>query len=348
MARITAEMRREALRKRTKKGVNERGQKGLGRKSVLDFSKAGERKIVKYEIKSGKDVNYIDILPFEITQPWYKDLRSNSGSILGADSEVGFLDYKLEIPVHKNVGEGNDVFLCLRLAFGKKCPICEEMYAEWDKDDVDQDAKKIQALKPSWRCFYNVYDYDGEGTAVMLWEDFSYYLFEEALQEAIETEDEGIATFSDLEQGASVEFKGREKKIGKNSFVEAHSISFKEREAYGEEILKETFPLDAMLVIPTYEQVAKAHLGMDDDEGEEETPSESQTEPASSGRTRGKKAEEETPDESPPWNECSAGLDFGVSYNASPECESCDEDTFQACAAKQKELKKEAEEPATS
>jgi hypothetical protein len=97
--RISAAKRREALRKRTKRGINERGQKGLGRKSVLDYSKAGNRKIVKYEIKSGKESNYIDILPFEITQKWYKKLRSVSGTAIGL--EVGFTDYKLEIPVHK-------------------------------------------------------------------------------------------------------------------------------------------------------------------------------------------------------------------------------------------------------
>jgi hypothetical protein len=133
MPRITAEQRREALRKRTKRGVNERGQKGLGRKSVLDYSKAGDRKIVKYEVKSGKEDNYIDILPFEITQEWYKKLRSVSGTPIGLD--IGFTDYKLEIPIHRNVGEDNEVFLCLKKAFGKKCPLCEEMYAEWDKDE---------------------------------------------------------------------------------------------------------------------------------------------------------------------------------------------------------------------
>ena len=340
MPRITAEERREALRKRTKRGVNERGQRGLGRKSVLDYSKAGDRKIVKYEIKSGKESNYIDILPFEITQDWYKNLRSVSGTPIGL--EVGFTDYKLEIPVHRNVGENNDVFLCLRLALGKKCPLCEEMYAEWDKDEDDQDAKKIAALKPSWRCFYNIYDYDGEGAPVQLWEDVSYYLFEEMLQEAMETEDEGIVTFSDLEMGSSIEFKGREKKLGKNAFVEAHSISFKPRNKYNESILKDTFPLDKMLVIPTYEEVAKVHLGMDDND--ESTPEQVTEEPAQQ-ETRTRKRFDEgksgQPEEKPPWSECPAGKEFGVDCNTIPECGECDEDVFQACAAKQDELKKE-------
>ena len=355
MPRVTAADRREALRKRTKRGINERGQRGLGRKSVLDYSKAGDRKIVKYEIKSGKESNYIDILPFEITQDWYKNLRSVSGTAIGL--EVGFTDYKLEIPIHRNVGENNDVFLCLKKAFGKKCPLCEEMYAEWDKDEDEQDAKKIAALKPSWRCFYNVYDYDGEGAPVQLWEDISYYLFEEMLQEAMETEDEGIVTFSDLEMGSSIEFKGREKKLGKNAFVEAHSISFKSRDKYNESILKDTFSLDKMLVIPTYEEVAKVHLGMEDNEDEknskqqEEAP-EQEVEQQQKTRTRKRFTEEapKIPDDEPaegepPWdeNKCPAGKEFGVDCNTVPECSTCDEDIFQACAAKQDELKKETD-----
>lgn len=342
MPRISNEQRRDALRKRTKRGVNERGQRGLGRKSVLDYSKAGDRKIVKYEIKSGKESNYIDILPFEITQDWYKNLRSVSGTAIGL--EVGFTDYKLEIPVHRNVGENNDVFLCLRLALRKKCPLCEEMYAEWDKDEDEQDAKKIAALKPSWRCFYNVYDYDGEGAPVQLWEDISYYLFEEMLQEAMETEDEGIVTFSDLEMGSSIEFKGREKKLGKNAFVEAYSISFKSRDKYDESILKDTFPLDKMLVIPTYEEVAKVHLGMEDDgKGSEQAPEEEPEQQGTRTRKRFDEDKSSQPEEKPPWNECPAGKEFGVDCNTIPECGECNEAIFQACAAKQDELKKETD-----
>ena len=306
---------------------------------VLDYSKAGNLKLVKYQIKSGKETNYIDILPFEITQPWYKKLHSVSGSIIGLD--IGFTDYKLEIPIHRNVGENNDVFLCLKKAFGKKCPICEEMYEEYNKDEGEQDAKKIQALKPSWRCFYNIYDYDGQENPVQLWEDISYYLFEEMLQEAMESEEEGIVTFSDPEMGSSIEFKGREKKLGKSSFVETHSISFKERSSYSEDIATQTFPLDAMLVKPTYEEVAKCHLGMEDDsEEQEESVSETRT------RSRFKEEKPKLPEkeEEKPWVDCPAGYEFGVDCNAKKECGSCEEAVFQACVAKQDEMVKASKE----
>jgi hypothetical protein len=185
--------------------------------------------------------------------------------------------------------------------------------------------------------------------------NISYYLFEEMLQEAMETEDEGIVTFSDLEMGSSIEFKGREKKLGKNSFVEAHSVSFKPRDAYGDDILKQTFPLDAMLIIPTYEQVAKVHLGMEtDEEGEsseiqedvKERKGRQQTRTRSRYTEKAPKIPDDEPaeGEGPPWDGCpKEGKEFGDCDPADPDCEVCDEDLFQACAAKQDELKKEAD-----
>jgi hypothetical protein len=343
MARITVEQRRAALRQRTERGVSERGQKGLGKKSVLDYSKAGNLKFVRYQMKSGKDTNYIDILPFEITQDWYKKLHSVSGSIIGLD--IGFTDYKLEIPVHRSIGENNDIFLCLNKAFKQKCPICEEMFEEYAKDEGEQDLKKIQALKSSWRCFYNIYDYDGDGTTPTLWEDVSYYLFEEVLQEAMESEEEGIVTFSDPEMGSSIEFKGREKKLGKNPFIEAYSIVFKKRESYPDNIALQTFPLDKMLVIPTYEEVAKCHLGMEE---EQEVIKQTESEPEQKSRTRSRFNEEKQPvktkEVAAPWDDCPHGHEFGIDSNVKTECDTCDENLFQACAAKQSNLVKAGKE----
>ena len=355
MPRVSAAQRREALKNRTKKGVTERGQKGLGRKSALDFSKAGDRKIIRYEPGSGREVNYIDILPFEITQEWYKDLKSVSGSVIGLD--VGFTDYKLEIPIHRNIGENNDIFVCPRMAFGKKCPICEELYAEWDKEKSEQDKEKVDSLKASWRCFYNVYDYEGEGDPVQLWEDVSYYLFEEILQEAMETDDEGIITFSDLEMGSSVEFKGREKRLGKNTFIEYHSISFKERDQYEESILDKVYPLDKMMVISTYEEIARAHLGMDPDGGQEgDGPGDDQEQeggdPWESGSDDGQEGDEfgagcdQEQEGDGPWESesddiCPVGNEFGAGCDLdSRDCENCEEEIFQRCVEKQDEMKK--------
>lgn len=351
MARATAKERREALRNRTSRGVSERNIKGSVKKSVLDFSKTKKNEGDQFEVTHGKKENYIDIIPFEITQDWYKTLLSVKGSPIGL--EVGYVDYKLEVPIHKGIGENNDVFLCLKKAFGKKCPICEELREEYNKSDEDQDEKKISALSPKWRCFYNIYDYNGDSEDIKLW-DFSYHLFEKKLQTAIEEESDGIAIFSDLEEGSSIKFKGTEKFFGKYPYVKPRDVSFVKRDIYEESIIDSTFPLDAMLKIPTYEEVYEVHFGevatVNENESNEKVEEKSapqrkqrtrsfgnsndskNSESAKPERTRGKTKEEDNNESQE--NKCPQGKEFGVDCDPdSAVCSECDEDTFQECSS---------------
>lgn len=342
--RPTAEQRRAALKKR-----------GTETKRLLDYSKSGiDGDIKKYQMKAGKDKNYIDILPFEITQPWYKDLRGISGKPIGLD--VGYTDYKLEIPVHKGVG---DPILCLRLAFGKKCAICDDMFEAYKEETRDQ--KKISSLKPSWRCYYNVYDYNSGTEDIYLWEDVSWYLFEQMLKEASEdpSYDDGVPPFSDLEIGSSLQFHGREKKIGDKGkpFIEAQTVVFEKRDPWPDEVLDTTYSLDAMLTVPTYEQVTASYLGLSAP-GTNDTPSEEATAetPAKEAeaekptgdrkRFRGKRSavkeqtETEEMEAEPEGDKCPHGGVFGKDCDTLNECEECDEVVFQTCADKQDSLKK--------
>ena len=331
----TKEERKQKLKNRTRRGVDERGQKGLSKKTALDYGKANG-KVIPYDMAAEKGkTRLVDIIPFVVTQSWYKDLRTKSGS--PTELEIGDWDYKLEIPVHKNVGPDNKTFLCLQQAFGRRCPLCEELYAEWDKDEGDQDSKKIEALKSSWRCHYNAYDYDGESGEIELWDDQSYFLFEDILIEAMEADDEGLVTFWDLEDGRSIEYKTREKKIGKYPFHEAHSIAFHTRDPYGEDILEKVHPLDAMLIIPTEKDVLDAHLGS---EGDEPQQSEATTEtPAQGRRTRRIGGETQTPvtpealASVPPAAVCVCpeGGIFGTDCNKLKACDVCDEKIYAAC-----------------
>lgn len=285
----TKEERKAKLRNRTRQGVDDRGQTGLGKKNVLDLSKGRSPMVMcKYEAEKGKS-RVIDILPFIISMPWYKDLRAKSGRPTGLD--IGDWDYKLEIPVHKGVGPENEIVLCRQQAFGKRCPLCEDLFSEWEKDEEDQDEEKIKQLKSSWRCFYNVYDYDSDHSGVELMGDVSYFLFEDMLIEAMETDNEGLATFWDLDDGKSVRFKTREKKLGKNTFHEAHSIEFVARDPYDETILQETHPLDKMLRILSYDEIAEIYHGGSEAgsaaSNEPETDGESEAEPQRQRRRPG-------------------------------------------------------------
>ena len=341
MAQTAAEKRREKLRNRQKQAVDTKDQKGLGRKSVLDWSRLVGKKPLSFVPTEGKEKNLIDFLPFVVTQPWYKDLRTFSG--LTTNLDVGDWDYKLELPVHANVGENNDVFLCLRLAFGQKCPRCEDMFLEYEKAEPDE--KVTKALKPSWRDWYNVYDYSEKGNPdgeFGVWENVSYYNFEkEILNEADEGEE--TVLYSDIEQGKSVEIKGKEKVLGKNKFIEAGSVEFKDREPYTEDVVNDTISFDALVKIPTYEEFRAAHLGLDEDENEPEKSAADNDEPEAerkaSTRRRGQKADtpkDEPKKEPPPWEEGDGcphdELVFGEPSD-SAECKECPDDIFNACSA---------------
>ena len=349
----TREERIAKLKNRTKRGAQERDQKGLGRKSVIDLSKANGT-VTKFSIdlEKGK-TGLIDLLPFVITQPWYKDLRMKSGTLTGLD--IGDWDYKLEIPVHANVGDDNDKIICLQQAFGRKCPLCEDLYAEWDKPDEFQDEKKVNSLKSSWRCFYNVYDYNGQTGGIDLGFDISYKLFEEVLQEATDSDPDGLSTFWDLVEGKSIEFKTREKRLGKNTFHEAHSINFLARDPYDESILKKVHSLDAMLVIPTYERVRNTYLGIDENDEPAGADNESEQAPArrqprriggDAGTTETKTPtgtsqrrrlvddtkKRGTENDDIPFK-CPSDGQFGVDCGNLKECDGCDEKTYDACTA---------------
>ena len=143
-----AESYRDKLRRRQQQAVNDKGKTGLGRKSALDFSKT-TKAINYFQPKTGRgEENAIDILPFIITQEWYQKLRTPSGRPVGL--EPGDVDYVLMLPLHSGVGPNNDVFLCLREAFGQECPICDDMFEFYRQGEKE----KAAAVRPRWRCWY--------------------------------------------------------------------------------------------------------------------------------------------------------------------------------------------------
>ena len=342
---MTPEERKAYLRRRTAKAVQTRDQKGLGKRQVLNLNQLPAGKALKEWSgpKTGpaeKDINAIDIIPWEVTQDWYQNLRSVSGLATGVP--VGALDYKLEIPVHRNIGDEGVDMICLRLAFGKKCPVCEDLQIEYDKakaEKRDIDAKVRQALAPSWRNFYNIFDLDDQDKGIQQWMNASYHCFEKYILEAADLSEGEFETFADLENGRTIEFSARIKQLGKSEFPEATKVSFIEREPYDDSIISETISFDALVHIPTYDEVNAIYLGMsnnDVDTNENENENENVETPSSSeksSRYRRKNTREETKEEINTEQKCSKGHIFGKDNNKYPECQECDEDEFQKCAA---------------
>ena len=342
MARKSKEERRAALKRRTQGAVRNRDVSKYGGNDVLDLSKSGKKgKVNMYKVQSGKKKNVIDILPFVVSQKWYSKLRTFNGKPVGL--EPGDEEYKVEYAVHRNVGPEKKNMLCLREMFGQPCEACAQRDAEYQKDDPDE--KVLDALKPTWRCLYNVYDYNEPEKDIQIW-DYSRYLFEATLLEEAENDEDGIVLFSDVEEGKTLRFKGREKNFGKagNSYVEVSQIDFEDREPYSDDIVEDTYPLDAMLVVPTPEEFTAAFLGLDidnedDDEEEAERPAAARRRPRKAkAKAEPELDEEEKADDVPFDEDCPFGLEFGADCDSDPACEDCPDDVFTACAKKQDEM----------
>jgi hypothetical protein len=342
---------KEKLKNRTKQAAENKDARGTGRKSILDLSLL---KLPLWTPRSGKDKNFIDIMPWRISQTWYKNLRTRSGDVTKLDVED--VDYKLEVARHSNVGPSKDHLLCLREAFGKSDPICEDMFAEYQKrkdGNKEFSAEKAKQLQPSWRCFYIVYDYDDQNKGFQLWGDVSYELFEKYLLDEmkIAIDEGGLVVPWDLLDGRSVEFKGREKKLGPNSFIEAEGIVFHKRDSYSEGVIDKLPSLDSALIILTYEQIRAVHYGLDHDGDEEieqeriQEKEEKKTVPDQQVRTRSRGTEvTPLPQRVSTDAECPAGGKFGYDCNKIKVCkdEVCSQETYEACLKKCDELDKQS------
>ena len=328
--------RKEALKNRTRTAVKNRDKKGL--KTILNTSEY--ENLEMFKPRKGRDRNLVDILPFEVSEKWYPSLLSFNGDPI--EIQPGELDYKLEVPIHTNIGANNRAIICLREAFGGECAICDRMFEEYNRDNPDKEI--TEALRPRWRCFYNVYDYNDTDKGIMIW-DMSYHLFEKYLLEEASISDDEVVIFTSLEDGKSIEFKGVEKKIDKIAFIEAQSIEFKDRDPYNEEDLN-TYPLDKMIYIPTPEEV-KELFEMKEAGGSEEEEKATEDDTPSPTRTiqRGKKTEEKGAESPKPrerkrkkeTNKCPGGGTFGADCNTLPECQTCPDEVFEACIDKQEE-----------
>lgn len=257
---------------RTKRTVSDGDEfKRIKKPGVLNFKKS-DIEVVEYKMKSGKDINLIDIIPWEVSLSWYETMRTHSGRETGAI--VGSLDYKLEYPVHV-LRDGTKV-LCLRSAFGKKCCVCDEWFDMRKKlqnkeGGITKDS--VNRLFPKWRCSYNLRDLKEPEKGVQFL-DHSFMLFETYLKEAVETNEKGIVPFCSLVRGSSLSFRGIEKSIGESTFIDCPIIEIVDREKqYKQSVLDESYQLDKMLIIPKESEVEEmfySSVKSDSDQEEEQ------------------------------------------------------------------------------
>ncbi len=113
------------------------------------------------------------------------------------------------VPIHFNVGPGQQNLACLRRGQNMQCPICQRGFALRTEGDEDG----FRALMPSWQAYMNVIVLNADGTPkedpprVRTW-SVSRKVLDMLLNDYEETGD-----FTDLETGRDIEVRRRGEKF---------------------------------------------------------------------------------------------------------------------------------------
>ena len=330
MVKLSREEKKEQIKKRRSERADKRESSGTF-KHLLDTSDYD--KVEFFSLKDGK--NYIDILPYEVSSKSHPD-----------KIPIGEDDYKLEVWQHENIGVNDDKILCLKKTYGKKCPICEEQRRLLDGGDDWNDAGP-KALRPKFRVYYNMIDLSesAETDDIQIFETTgAEKWFDDLLEKESKAGEETIA-FYDIEDGMTVVCRATEDTFNKRKFNRPERIDFEEREqGYDEDIYDEVYPLDAMLKIPTYEEVAKIFLELEDEDVEKSTSRKKKEKAADEPekKTRKKKQKKEEPKEdedSGSAGDCPYGHTFGIDFQNTDACKDCEEDKFESCGDESDRLK---------
>ena len=146
-------------------------QGGTGQKG-LDYSGLGYDVVEFVPAGHGKE-NRFDIIPFIISAEWYprllfppptqqqKEAGQKYARLRGRD--VGQADIALEIPFHRFADGDSGDAVCIREAFGDKCPHCELMFELYrqNREEGNSEAKEqAKEFGVSWRTFMNIFNYN--------------------------------------------------------------------------------------------------------------------------------------------------------------------------------------------
>lgn len=312
--KLSKEERKRALRDRTSSNIKNKDSAGNTGKRVIDLSNYDD--VAFYKPKKG--TNKIDILPFLVSTDKHPQ-----------GMKPGYEDYLLDIWVHGWVGPAEDSFVCLKKTYGKPCPICEEIAAMLQSESPNK--KLINSIKAKRRCYYNVIDLEGDEDDKIKLFEVSHYLFEKELLEEAETAEEEVIIFSDLEDGRSIRFRASQDQMEGKEFLKFKSFTFeKRRKPYKEGMLEQTYPLDALLVIPSYDEVKNSFFGVDDDQ--DKGRDDDQDDDDDSPREKSSHKREERSGKS----RCPHGYKFGADCDEQDECADCD--AWEKCADERDKL----------
>jgi len=300
-------------------------------------------------------ISKVDIIPYVVEMEGHPD-----------GIEPGEYYWYMPYKLHTSIGSDEKFYVCPK-TFNKKCPICEyrSMLA---RDDYESNKEEIGKLKARDRMLIQVIDLDDRDAGIKLW-DISYYLFGKKLEtELLNSEDDSVFDFADLENGYTLKIRFIEEKLGTYSFLTADRIDFVPRtEQYDESILKEGYQLDKILrevsyddlkkiafedapytIIFSEKEILKEENNVEKEEPEDDIPDEEivnnnnggeKEEPGAEPAEENSGEEDEEKKEPPrkrrrnktEGNKCPFGHVFGKDGDKYPDCDECPDNVWEAC-----------------
>lgn len=233
-----------------------RDRGNFNRISFIDTQKLKDMGVEFYQIREGR--NEIDILPYVVKTNKHPKLKS------------GDYDYKLDIWVHRFVGDGDASVVCLKQTYNKPCPICEEYKKMIASDEYNRNDDEVKRLLPKRRVLYNVVDLlDDKYKGIKIFEINHFEFQKEIIEEAESSGGDEIINFADPEEGRTIVFRGTEREGEfKKASMKPKGFKFVDREPYDENVINKTVPLDDILIVHSYDDVKKILMGTYDNNSE--------------------------------------------------------------------------------
>lgn len=188
-----------------------------------------------------------DIIPYVVSVKNHPDKNEEEGIAV-----KNSLWYRRPFKVHGNVGANNDVVVCPS-TFGKPCPICDYKKKRQEEGADWEEIKQYNAKDRSLYCIIPIDEKKYEEELHLF--NMSDYCFQDQLNKDVR-EDEDYGMFPDLEDGFTLDCRFEEKALGKNKFITANRINFKERkEGYDESIIDDVPNLDEIFIVKEYSEL---------------------------------------------------------------------------------------------
>jgi hypothetical protein len=230
-----------------------------------------------------KGIAKLDVLPYRVTRKNHPD-----------DVAKGELWFRRPVKMHFNVGAQKKAVVC-PTTFGKPCPICEYILAEYKNPNKDD--KELSAIKLKEREGYVIRDADNPKKGLFLLE-MSYHNFGKKLEEEIrEAEDDAVAGFAELDGGYTLKIRWAIETMGERKFIVASRIDFVERDEIDEDILEQVPNMDDCVNLMEYEQLQKLFLEVGDEDEDEDEDDDPKSKSKSKSKSKKKDEDEEEEDD---------------------------------------------------